>query len=136
MKVKISKLNQLVKKALRHYGYSESETKLIFEVLLYAQLRGNNQGIVKLIGKGIPKSPLAKAPKLEKETKLSVLVNAHQTHAMIAVNQAVDIATKKALEHGMGLVAVNNINTSSGALGYYTRKIARAGLVGMVMAGS
>ena len=35
------------------------EALIIQDVLLYAQLRGNNQGIVKLVGPGLPKDPKA-----------------------------------------------------------------------------
>jgi LDH2 family malate/lactate/ureidoglycolate dehydrogenase len=136
MRIKLEHLRELTKKALLNYGYNQAETAAISEVLLYAQLRGNNQGVVKLIGKGIPKSPDVKPVEIEKETKLSVLINAHQNHAMVVLNQAADLAIKKAKEHGMSIVGVNNINTSSGALGFYARKIAKANLIGFVFAGS
>ena len=55
MNIKISELKDLGLKALEKYGYTDDEANIILEILLYAQLRGNNQGIIKLIGKGIPK---------------------------------------------------------------------------------
>ena len=55
MKVSLSDLRDLTHKAVLGYGYTVEETKIIEEVLLFAQLRDSNQGIVKLIGKGIPK---------------------------------------------------------------------------------
>lgn len=136
MKVKIEELKDVIKKAIRKYGYDEKEASAIEAVLLYAQLRGNNQGIVKLIGAGIPKSPDAKEIEIEKETKLSALINAHQNHAMIVVNMAADLAILKAKEHGLGVVGVNHLNTSSGAIGYYAKKIAQQSLIGFVFAGS
>lgn len=136
MKVKISDLRDLAKKAILTYGYSEEEAASILEVLLYAQLRGNNQGVVKLIGKGIPKALDAGEIQIEKETKLSALINGCKNHAMVVVNHAVDLAIKKAREHGIGLVGVNHINTSSGAIGYYAKRIAEANLIGFVFAGS
>ena len=54
MKIKVSKLKELSKKALLKYEYTNKEVDIILEMLMYAQLRGNNQGIVKLIGNGIP----------------------------------------------------------------------------------
>lgn len=136
MKVKITNLKNLAKKAILKYGYTEKESDSILEVLLYAQLRGNNQGIVKLIGNGIPKPPDTGKIEIEKDTKLSALVNGHKNHAMVVVNYAVDLAIKKAQEHGIGLVGVNHINTSSGALGYYAKRIAKTNLIGFVFAGS
>lgn len=136
MKVKLDTLIALTKSTILHYGYSEDEAEIIKEVILYAQLRGNNQGVVKLIGQGIPKAEDAGPIAIEKETKLSALINGHKNHAMLLVNKAVDIAIQKAKEHGAGIVGVSGINTSSGAIGYYAKKIAEQGLVGFVLAGS
>ncbi len=136
MKIKLEKLKELTENALRNYGYNEEEVKLILPVLLYAQLRNNNQGIVKLVGKGIPKASDAGEIKLEKETKISVLLNGSKNHAMVVVNKAVDIAIKKAKEHDISIVGVNGINTSSGAIGYYSKRIADEGFIGIVFAGS
>ncbi|MEK7101194.1 MAG: Ldh family oxidoreductase [Patescibacteria group bacterium] len=136
MKIATSELRELVNKALAKQGYDSQEVEIIAEVLLYAQLRGNNQGVVKLIGPGIPKSLTAGEVTVEKETSVSAHLDAHQTHAMLAVNQGTDIAIEKAKEHGVGLVGIKGINTSSGALGFYAKKIADAGLVGIVCSGS
>lgn len=136
MKVKIDELRKTAKSAILNYGYTEKEADTILEVLMYAQLRGNNQGVVKLIGKGIPKPNDVGQIKTEKETKLSAVINGNKNHAMVVVNNAVDIAIKKAKEHGFSIVGVNHINTSSGALGFYAKKIASVGLVGLVFAGS
>ena len=54
MKIKIEDLTVLAHKAVKSFGYCDSETQMILDVLTHAQLRGNNQGLVKLIGKGIP----------------------------------------------------------------------------------
>jgi hypothetical protein len=59
MNIPIKELEDLTARAVRKYGYNEEETRIIGEVLLYAQLRGNSQGVVKLPGKGIPKNPEA-----------------------------------------------------------------------------
>lgn len=56
MKISISELKELTIKAVAGYGYNEEDTRAISEILLYAQLRGNNHG-AKLIGKGIPRDP-------------------------------------------------------------------------------
>jgi len=136
MKIKLSELKRITRKAILNYGYSEQEADTIQDVLMYAQLRGNNQGIVKLIGAGIPRSQDAGKITTEKETKLSAVINGYKNHAMVVVNKAVDVAIKKAKKYGIGIVGVNHINTSSGALGYYARKIAKEGLIGLVFAGS
>lgn len=136
MKITIDELKTVTKRAIYKYGYTEEEADSILAVLLYAQLRGNNQGVVKLIGAGIPKPQDVGKIEVEKETKLSAVLNGHKNHAMVVVNKAAEMATQKAQEHGIGIVGVNGINTSSGALGYYAKKIAQENLVGLVFAGS
>ena len=68
MKISIQELKELAEKAIIRYGYSEDEAQVILDMLMYAQMRGNDQGIVKLIGEGIPKNEMARTPTIEKET--------------------------------------------------------------------
>ena len=136
MKIKINELMVLGQKAVKSFGYSDSETQMILDVLMYAQLRGNNQGLVKLIGQGIPKDPRASAIRFIKETRFSVLLDGAYNMAIIVANRAVQIALGKAAEHGFGMVGANNTYSSSGAIGYYARAIAEEGLIGCVFASS
>ncbi|HEV7807547.1 MAG TPA: Ldh family oxidoreductase [Solirubrobacteraceae bacterium] len=136
MKVSLSDLEEAARSAIRSYGYDDAEGEAILRVMMYAQLRGNNQGVVKLIGPGIPKKLDASPIATTKETKLSALVDGGNNHAMIVVNHAVDIALAKAKEHGIGLVGVSQLGTSSGAIGFYARRLADDGLIGFVFAGS
>ncbi len=136
MRVSVDELQDLTIRALRKSGYNDDETAKILDVVLYAQLRGNNQGVVKLAGDGMPRDPEAGEIEVEKETKLSALINGHKLHAMLVVNHATDMAIEKAKEYGIGLVGVHGINTSSGAVGYYARRIASEGMIGFVCGGS
>ena len=134
MKISISELETLTMQAIKSYGYDDGEAASIKDVLLYAQLRGNNQGIVKLIGKGIPKNPDAGEIEIVKDTPISAKINGNKNHAMIVMNEAAEIAVKKAKENGFGLVGVYNTNTSSGAIGYYVSKISAEGMIGFAFA--
>lgn len=136
MKVKISELTKTVHNALKNYGYDKTETETIAEILLYAQLRGNNQGIVKLIGKGIPKSKEAGKIKILKETKLSAVLDGNKNFGMIVMKKAMKMAFDKAKKYGFGIVGTNNTASSTGAIGYYANEIAKAGYLGFVFAGS
>lgn len=136
MIVPIADLKKLGLKALKKQGYNDSEAEIVLGMLLYAQLRGNNQGLVKLIGRGIPKNPAAGAITIEKETKLSARINGAHNPGAIVIKKAVELAVAKAKEHGIGIVGTNNTNSSTGALGYWAGQIAREGLVGFVFAGS
>jgi LDH2 family malate/lactate/ureidoglycolate dehydrogenase len=133
MKIKMPKLKELSRKALLKYGYTSKDADIILEMLMYAQLRGNNQGIVKLIGNGIPKSKEAKKPTVEKETPASALINANATMEAIALEQAVKLVVKKAKKMGIAIVGVHNGRGSSGAIGHWSRKVANKGLIGITM---
>lgn len=134
MKIALDELKSIARSALIKQGYNETESDQILEVLLYAQMRGNNQGVVKLIGAGIPKSPDAGEIEVTKETAVSMMIDAHHAHPMIAVRRAAEAAVAKAKKSGLAVVGINHLNTSSGAIGYYAGKIAEQGLVGIVMA--
>lgn len=136
MKVELKELEALTTKAIKKYGYNDRETATIREMLLYAQLRGNNQGVVKLIGKGIPKDPNAGDVVIEKETALSAKINGNQNQAMVVVKKALDVVLEKVKTCGVGIAGTFNTSTSSGAIGYVAAEIARQGLVGMVFASS
>lgn len=136
MQIKLEELKELVHKALLKYGYTEEESKIIGEVLMYAQMRGNNQGIVKLIGKGIPKSPEASEIKVLKERKASVLLDGGKNFGMVPMKKAVEMAIEKAKEFGISIVGLTNTFSSTGAIGYFAREIANSDMVGMIYAGS
>jgi len=133
MKISIQELKKLSKKAILKYGYSEEEATIILDMLLYAQMRGNDQGIVKLIGEGIPKNEKAQKPTIEKETPTTAIINANFSMEAIAMEQAVNMVIKKAKEMGIAIVGTHTGDGSSGAVGYWSRKIADAGLVGITM---
>jgi LDH2 family malate/lactate/ureidoglycolate dehydrogenase len=100
------------------------------DVLLYAQMRDNNQGVVKLIDKGIPKDPQAGEIVIEKETPISARINGSNNHAMIVVSKAVEVVQEKARARGFAIAGTFNTNTSSGAIGYYASRLAKQGLIG------
>jgi LDH2 family malate/lactate/ureidoglycolate dehydrogenase len=132
MKIPISELEDLTARAVRSYGYSEEEVRAISAALLYAQLRGNNQGVVKLIGKGIPRDPAAGEITVEMETPISARINGNRNHAMVVVRKAMDIVVAKAKKSGFGVAGTFNTNTSSGAIGYFASELAREGLIGFL----
>lgn len=132
MKISIDELKDLTARAVAGYGYSEEESRAICEILLYAQLRGNNQGVVKLIGKGIPRDPAAGEIAIEKETPISARINGNRNHAMVVVRKALEIVAEKAGKSGFAIAGTFNTNTSSGAIGYVASELAKRGLIGFV----
>ncbi|HEY9162644.1 MAG TPA: Ldh family oxidoreductase [Desulfomonilia bacterium] len=136
MKISVDELREITAKAVRHYGYTDDEVRVISDVLLYAQLRDNNQGIVKLIDKGIPKNQNAPEITIEKETTLSVQINGNQNHAMIVMDRAIEQVLRKAEKSGLAVAATFNTSTSSGAIGYYASRLALKGFIGIVFSRS
>jgi LDH2 family malate/lactate/ureidoglycolate dehydrogenase len=88
------------------------------QVLMHAQLRDNNQGIVKITSGGLNKHAKASAPVIEKETRLSAVINGNNTAGMLVLHQAMRMAIDRAKEHGFGIVGTNHTPSSTGALGY------------------
>ncbi len=136
MQIPVKELEELTRSAIKKFGYNDDEVNIIADVLLYAQLRDNNQGIVKLIGPGIPKDPNAGQIVIEKETPISARVNGNKNHAMLVAGRAVEIVREKARRAGFAIVGTFNTNTSSGAIGYYASRFAEDGMIGFAFSRS
>lgn len=134
--ISIDTLTEVTLIVLEKQGYPTDEAQTILEVLLYAQLRGNNQGIVKLIGAGMPRDPNCTPMRIVHETKLSALIDGGRHAGMVAMRHALDVAIGKARDHGFAIVGTHNTNTSTGAIGYYAQVAAQTGMIGVVFAGS
>jgi LDH2 family malate/lactate/ureidoglycolate dehydrogenase len=134
MKVKVSELREKVLAGVAKLGYTDDAAKTIADVLLYAQMRGNNQGITKIATGGVPKAAEVEELKVVKENKCGALLCGG--HAMVATAKAADMAVDLAEKHGVGVVCSNHTFTSSGAIGYFSRQIAKKGYIGFVCVGN
>jgi len=74
VKISLQELTDLSKSALSKYGYPEDEAAIILDMLMYAQTRGNNQGIVKLIDAGMPRHEKAQTPTIEQRQAVDLKV--------------------------------------------------------------
>lgn len=136
MKIAVEALKQTTLKVLERSGYPSGETETILEVMMYAQLRGNNQGVVKLIGPGMPRDAACTPIRVIRDTKLSALLDGGRNSGMVVVTRAMELALEKVREHGFAIVGTNNTNSSTGAIGYYANRIAQAGFIGLIFSGS
>lgn len=134
MKVQVSELQSKVLAGVKKLGYDGGEAQTIADVLLYAQMRGNNQGITKIATGGVPQAGDVQSLEVVKENKCGVLLSGG--HSMVAAARATEMAIDLAEKHGVGIVASNHTFTSSGALGYFSRKMANQGYVGFVCVGN
>ena len=115
-------------------GYEGEDAQAIVDTLLYAEMRGNNQGITKIATGGVPKADEVEELKVVKENKCGALLSGG--HSMVASVKAADMAVELAKEHGVGVVASNHTFSSSGAIGFFSRRIAKKGHIGFVSVGN
>ena len=115
---------------------TRADSEIILEIIWYAQLRGNNQNIIKLLGDGMPANPDAADIRLIKDKTLSALLDGGWRQGMVVMRQGCDIAIEKARAHGFGIVGIRNTNSPTGAIGYYARQMADAGLLGFAFSGA
>ena len=136
MKVSIDALRTVARRAIAAQGFGADDTEIMLEIIMYAQLRGNNQNVIKLLGAGMPANLDAGEFTVVKETKLSALIDGGWNQGMVVVSRATEIAIEKAKAHGFGLVGTRRTNSATGAIGYYARGMAEQGLIGFVCSGS
>ncbi len=134
MIVKLSELEEKVNQGVEKLGYTGEDARIIAEVLLYAQMRGNNQGITKIATGGVPSVDKLEDFEVVKENKCGALLSGG--HSMVTTYKAAEKAVELAKEHGVGVVGHNHTHTSSGSIGYFVRKIAEAGYIGFVSVGN
>lgn len=137
MKIAINTLREQLEQILTK-NISEQDAAKLAEYFVWAEMSGNKtQGIVKFTGPEPvqvvkPEGPVV----IERETKLSQLLNAAKNPAPLVTIQATEVAIAKAKEHGFGIVGVHNFFSSNGVQGYYAQKIAEADLIGICMSRS
>ena len=134
MKVTVSELEDKVAAGIAKLGYTGDDARIIEEVLLYADMRGNNQGIPKIATGGVPRAEDVPEFRIVNENKCGALVSGGQ--AMVTSQKAAEIAVTLAAQHGVGMVGSNHATSSSGAIGYFARHIAEAGYIGLVVVGT
>lgn len=82
MKVKTQDLKGKVLQGVAKLGYKDSDAQVLADVLLYAQLRGNNQGITKIATGGVPQAADVEELRTVKQNKCGALLSGG--HSMVA----------------------------------------------------
>ena len=118
---------------LRKRGHGAADAALIADMLLWAQMRGNNQSLVKVPTGGMDPTEGASAPTVEHESKLGIKINGNRCPGIVGLSLVTDHVLRKVAEHGMALGALHGTCTGTGPIGYYCRRIAEAGFIGLVM---
>jgi len=134
MKVSVTELEEKVKIGVEKLGYTGEDAQAIIDTLLYAEMRGNNQGIAKIATGGVPPVHEVEDLRVVKENKCGALLSGG--HSMVASVKAADMAIDLAEKHGVGIVGSNHTFSSSGAIGSFARRVAKAGYISFVCVGN
>jgi len=132
----VKQLTDICIKAVATLGYAEEEARTLTDCMLAAQLRGNNQGIIKITTGALNKNAAETAPAIVHETPVSARIDGGKSLAMSVLARAVELAAAKAHQSGIGLVTSFNTANSTGYLGWYVKQLARQDLIGIVLAQS
>jgi LDH2 family malate/lactate/ureidoglycolate dehydrogenase len=118
--------------------FKADEARKIAAYFVWAEMSGNKtQGIAKMIGSGaIQNFPPKHEILIERDTKLSQLINAGAYPAPLVCQWATETLISTAKEHGFAIVGVHNTFSSNGAQAYYAEQIARENLIGIVASSS
>jgi len=105
-------------------------------VLLYAEVRGSSQGLLKLCGAGIPRERITQEIAVTRSSTSIAKVDAGRRSGMVAMQRAVDVAIELVRVSGVAVVEMSNTSSSTGAIGYFSRQLAEAEHIGIVASGT
>ena len=138
MKIAIQQLTDLIDRILVT-KYSQADAVRIREIILSAELSGKtSHGIVRLISGNTSMMAANPSAPLEviNKSPIASLIKANSNPGMLVMSYATDEVIGKANSSGVAFVGTVGTTTTSGYLSYYLRKIAKAGLIGLIMARS
>jgi LDH2 family malate/lactate/ureidoglycolate dehydrogenase len=116
-------------------GIPKEDAELVAELLVRAELRGYaGHGIIRVtqylefVDKGIYQ--LKEKPVIEREGKITAVIDGKHYIGQVGARLAMEMAIKKAKEHGAGIVCLRRAG-HTGRLGDYMEMAANEGLIGM-----
>jgi L-2-hydroxycarboxylate dehydrogenase (NAD+) len=134
MKIAVEDLKAKILDTLEAKGFSQKDAESITNYLLWAETSGiKTQGIIKMTGTEPLQDIQSKHEiRIERDTKVSRLINGGAHPAPLVSQKATDVAIEKAKEHGFAIVGVRNTFSSNGSQAFYAAKIAAQDLIGIV----
>ena len=134
-KVNHVKLHDFCRQLLIGGGIPKADAGLVTDLLVRAELRGYaghgvtrvNQYLAFVRNKTYD---LSARPVIEREGKVTAVLDGHHYIGQIAAHMAMNLAIKKAQEHGVGIVTLRRAG-HTGRLADYMEMAAAQGLVGM-----
>ncbi|GGF98119.1 ureidoglycolate dehydrogenase [Paenibacillus aceti] len=135
MRVNRAKLNELIAAKLHKAGLSKEHADGVADVLVHADVRGiHSHGAMRVeyYAERIAKGGINTEPefKFEKTGPCTAVFDGDNGVGHVAAKQAMDEAIKMAESSGIAAVGVRRIG-HSGALSYFVRQAAKAGMIGI-----
>lgn len=138
--VTIDEATEMTTKALQRIGWDENDAKVQAEIMVSAELCGNNQGLVKMYQPQLmAPSTNVRKPIVTRETAISAVIDAQQSPGMIAAMAASNLVVQKVRSSDLpiAIVCTHNSSTSSGQLAHYVERIAKENdMIGIAMCNS
>ncbi|MEM7112622.1 MAG: Ldh family oxidoreductase [Chloroflexota bacterium] len=140
MSISINEICQLAYRILRKQGLRKEDTDVIVAHVLDAELAGRSshgfQRILGILRNTDTSGTRGHKMVLEQENGNSVRVNGGQRLGLVVGQKALETAVDLSQEHGLTAVAGYNYLGNTGMIGYYTRQIAAADRIGIMVSNS
>lgn len=134
--VSLAELTDLVSAALSALGLNANERKIVGDVLLWAELRGNSQGLGKIVARAVAPDPAAGDIEVTHRSPVVTQIEGNGNLGMVVMERAVDEAVQSAGKTGVGIVGTRGTTTSTGAIGYFAERAANAGYICIIFGGT
>lgn len=135
-RVALADLGLVSAKALTNIGVSAADAKVVLPILIYAQLRGSTQGLVKIIERTVLARADARPMDITRLSPALIKVDGQGQIGMVVLKAATELLISATRESSLALATTSGTASSTGAIGYYAAQMAQCGLIGIVMAGS
>jgi ureidoglycolate dehydrogenase (NAD+) len=138
--VQSDRLHEFIATIFRAVGFSDDHAEIEADVLVWANLRGvDSHGIFRIPNyiRAIKSGDINPKPNLHvaHSQGASCIVEADRAPGPVTMTFAIDQAIAVAGEHAVGWALVRN-TTHTGPMGYYARRAAERGMIGIVSSAS
>jgi len=132
MTVTLETLRETLTAICARLGLSPAQAEPIIDDYLEAELRGiRTHGVFKFLALPAAVRNRIGEPTIVRETPVAALVDGNRELGPLAARFCIEIAIRKAVQSGIGLVGLRNAGRY-GCLAPYGRRMAEAGMVGFV----
>jgi len=136
IQLSLAELTDLVTAALSSLGLNANERKIVSDVLIWAELRGNSQGLGKIVARAVAPNPAAGEIVVTHRSPVVTQIEGNLNLGMVVMERAVDEAVRSASSTGVGIVGTRGTATSTGAIGYFAERAAELGFVCIIFGGT